>query len=109
MPRRDASDYFSWLKLSNYVKVASYQGTECYQFEITGKATSISDEDGIGTILGPNEKVAWIDVKTRYPVALQLQERLYTYRFRDPPTQSLVLPPKFKALADRYQLLGPAR
>jgi hypothetical protein len=105
MLRRDASDYFSWLGSSNYVKVVSYRGTQCYQFKMGEERAPTIDEDNVNTILGANEKIAWIDVKTHYPVAIQLQKRLYTYTFHDPPTQALVLPPKFKAKADRYRLL----
>ncbi len=128
MPRRDATDYFSWLGLSNYVKVVSYNGRRCYQFmvgsivkepaDVTARepadattnvlanilANESANANVMNVILGGDGKIAWIDVKNKLPVAVQLQGKLYSYTFRDPPTEPLVLPPKFKELVDRFQL-----
>jgi hypothetical protein len=103
MPRRDASDYFLWLSSSNYVKVVSYQGKPCYQFKVAAPGAKPTDENNI---LDVGEKIAWVDVKTKLPIAIQFQGQLFTYTFRDSPSAPLVPPQQFQALIDRFWLLG---
>jgi hypothetical protein len=107
MLRRDASDYFHWLTSANYAGVTSYKGKQCYQFKVGAPATAPNDDNDLETVLGRDEKIAWVDVKTKLPVAIQIQGQLFTYTFHDAPTDQLTLPPKFQAMVDRFQLLGP--
>lgn len=103
MRRRDASDYFAWLMMDNYRGVVSYRGAICYQFSLNVEANG-----GGGEPSSPQAQIAWIDVRTKLPVALQTGGQVLIYKFGEAPASPLILPPKFKALADRYQLLGPA-
>jgi hypothetical protein len=104
VPRRDASDYFSWLELGNYVGVVSYRDKSCYQFLVKGPKPPQGETD----IIEKADKIAWIDVKTKLPVAVQIAGQLYTYTFSNPPTAPLQLPEKFKVMAERYQIPVPS-
>jgi hypothetical protein len=99
MARRDASDYFAWLSATNYEGTESYKGKLCYKF-LTKLAASGEGSKPIW------DKIAWIEVETKLPVALQMLQTLYTYDFHAAPTTSLILPPKFQEVFDRYNNSG---
>jgi hypothetical protein len=62
-----------------------YQGKLCFHYKADGKE-------------------AWVDSKTRRPVALDNGTVLATFTFLSPPTEPLVLPPKFKIILQRYTM-----
>lgn len=86
-----------WLDLKYYDQVVFYQGQSCYHYGIKTKQTSAFNAPPETPAQTLNAE-AWINAKTGLPVAYTAGDgKLYMYRFLDPPTTSLTLPPTYQA------------
>jgi hypothetical protein len=83
-----ASDFpgFEWVSRQNYAGIKSYQGIKCIVFQIAQST--------------PLEQVAYIDFKSRFPVALQSGGEVYLYTWNAPPQAMLSFPSMVQALID---------
>lgn len=81
-----------WIKKESYDKVELMERTPCYHYVL-------------------NEREAWINVQTRFPVAHKdAAGQLYIYRFNAPPEKNLTLPGAYaKAWEQLQQLLNARR
>ncbi len=84
---------FSWLSSTAYAGEKSYQGRDCYRFKSESPSPSSHNR--------PRE--AWIDVKTRLPVALDDGRVLCTYAFGNAPSREVELPARFAEVLKNYQ------
>jgi len=75
-----------WLKLPFYDGVVAVEKRPCYHFV-------------------HQNKEAWIDVKTKLPVACKLGGVVYLFAFNAPPSDGLILPPEFKKAWEDYQAM----
>jgi hypothetical protein len=124
----------SWLSVQNYSGVRSYQGRSCYVFEMKELDTSspgtnkmLEDMKMVKKVPLPGEnaeasptplptpavpkkeiivKTAWIDGKTRLPVAVEDQACLQTYLFGTAPADEPQLPPRFKSALEKYEQIA---
>jgi hypothetical protein len=83
-----------WLKLKYYTGVVTVAKTQCYHFALPDPATSNPAAE------------AWIEVKTKLPVAYMARGTVYTFHFGDPPTAPLSLPPAYASTLDRAQRMA---
>ncbi|MBN8710588.1 MAG: hypothetical protein BGO12_13230 [Verrucomicrobia bacterium 61-8] len=74
---------FSWMNASNYVGVETFDKAACYHFK-------------------EKDNEAWIDVKSKLPVALVNGDTTLRYIFNPPPTAVLVLPDLVQRSYDQY-------
>jgi hypothetical protein len=91
------------LSLQNYVDVATYRGVQCYHFLIKrtkpeGDATAYTAAERAET----RNREAWIDVKSKLPVALDDGESIRLYTFSPDRPAPLALPDKFAAELQHY-------
>lgn len=73
-----------WLSLSNYKGAVTWEKRNCYHFSAKGMD-------------------AWIDVETKFPVALKVGDYVFQYTFNAPPAAPLNFPTEFQATWDLYQ------
>jgi hypothetical protein len=93
---------FSWVSLRNYQGVAIYQQHQCYLFQAQKKSEASPSQTTPPVMSGTQ---AWIDVKTKLPVALDDGTTLKIYAVSEVPPRDLELPDKFaSALADWQQV-----
>ena len=82
----------NWLSAQNYKSDITFEGNKCYFFEQTS-----NDSDTKETWR------AWIDEKTKLPVAIERRGVVYHFQYDPPPTQALQLSPPFAKAWQNYQ------
>jgi hypothetical protein len=104
-----------WIDLKHYQGIRSYQN-QCYYYETgeppTTEESSLLDSDtgSIAKASPPSRTPvykAWIDAKTKFPVAVELPDGLYEYAFSAPPVANLQPPPEF--VEDHRSMIEAAR
>jgi hypothetical protein len=75
-----------WLQSKFFDKIVAYQNVACYHYRLPSRSASVE---------------AWVNVKSKQPVAYQINSMLYVYSFSPPPTTPLVLPPAYQAVWDK--------
>ena len=86
---------FEWISPKSYTSIKSYQGIKCIVFQT---ATSPQNDSGAQTT--SVKKKAYIDFKTRLPVALQIGDEQYLYVWNAPPQAMLSFPSMVQTLMD---------
>ena len=86
---------FEWISLQNYTGIKSYQGTKCIVFQAV-----ISIQNDSGAPPRSMKETAYIDFKSRLPMALQSGDEEYLYEWHAPPQAMLSFPPMVQALVD---------
>jgi len=93
-----------WLNLKYYDQFVFYQGQPCYHYGIKVPQRQLVPESVPPTAAVSLSAEAWINVKTGMPVAYTGGDgKVYTYRFLDPPTVPLALPPAYQVALTAYE------
>jgi hypothetical protein len=88
---------FEWISKQNYLGIKSYQGTKCIVFQAVAGRENDSDGGGASTT---SKEIAYIDLKSRLPIALQSGGEEYLYAWHAPPQAMLSFPSMVQALID---------
>lgn len=86
-----------WINLESYKGAAQVQGVSCYHYQTEANW-------GGKKVMGE----AWIDAKTKLPIALRLNTQTLLFSFHEPPSGMLTPPPAYVA-AIREQVLFEQR
>jgi hypothetical protein len=93
-----------WLNFKYYDQFVFYQGQPCYHYGIKVPQRQLVPEGVPPTAAVSLSAEAWINVKTGLPVAYTGGDgKVYTYRFLDPPTAPLALPPAYQVALTAYE------
>lgn len=100
---------FGWLSAANFSDIAGFRGRKCLVFRerFAPPVVMTVGEDPAAPVPQPvvQNMTAYIDLETRFPVALENAEGIQTYQFHAPP-QDLALPGNVKTLfEDRDRLI----
>jgi hypothetical protein len=89
-----------WITSGHYKGRTTLNKRECDYYEtLEAQPQEIiaAQMAGVATSEIQTTRKAWIDVKTRLPLAVSVPEGAYNYRFLDPPASPLQLPGVFAA------------
>jgi hypothetical protein len=107
IPDYSVSDFpeFSWVSLENYKSIVIYQQHKCYFFQAQKQSVAPTPFPLPASVksLPVPVKQAWIDVKTKLPVALNDGTVLGVYAIREIPQRDMELPPKFAEEYAKWQ------
>lgn len=84
---------FEWITQKEYVGQKEYQGKKCIVYQ------NVPPTDGSDH----SKRTALVDLETRFPVALLIDNDTHTYEFKAPPQGMLTLPPFVQGLIDSRQ------
>jgi hypothetical protein len=82
----------NWLSAKAYAGVKTYQGQSCYWFQVK---SPVADNQ--------STPQAWVNVKTRLPMAFDDGMMLHVYAFQDTASRQAELPPRFAEALKNYQ------
>ncbi|SDU02633.1 hypothetical protein SAMN05444156_1522 [Verrucomicrobium sp. GAS474] len=95
---------FSWINAASYVGTETYNGSPAYVFAQAAVADSpISPSTGRRAIEAHPALKAWIDVKTKLPLAYDDGVALHTYEMGQPPSTPLVPSAAFLDRIEKYK------
>ena len=102
VPHKPDSDFpdVSWVDAKNFVRIEQAEGVTCYLYQTTAQALSKSKMPAGGDA----PVSAWIDKKTRLPVAMENDAVRKTFSFDSPPAS---LQPE-GIFADYYRRFAPS-
>jgi hypothetical protein len=86
---------FEWVSLGDYAGIQSKEGKPCIVFKAKFKVYTDDRQ--------ASDVAAYVDLKTRYPVALVVDGATRTYEFQPPPQTELAIDPLVKSAFDAYQ------
>jgi hypothetical protein len=92
----------NWVSKGNYTGIESQQGRKCLVFKASVDMFEVLNPQAFKFGLRADHSVeatAYIDLKTRYPVALKFDNATLQYTFEAPPAASLEMPDEFAAAA----------
>lgn len=94
---------FGWLDLRYYKDVVKAGTRLCYHFQIPPEPNTAAAEGGNAGVPADTGIEAWIDVATKYPVAIKAEGVVYAYEFQPPPAGMLQLPPEYAEAVRRHE------
>jgi hypothetical protein len=105
---RSGKDFpgFEWISAQNFTGIQKPKGeSDCLVFESKISVLNQVQWQGIPyTGSPPNvDAIAYVNVETRLPLALKIGEETRTFRFTQPPTGPLAIPPAIQAAIDAKQ------
>lgn len=94
---------FDWINKSNYVDIKSFQGRPCLVFQ--EQMTEPAEPTESGEVPPPNTFtiIAYIDLKTRLPAALQNEDGLQVYQFQNQSVAMQKVPDNVQAFIDNTE------
>ena len=110
-PVKNEADFpeFAWISKQNFTGIQTIEGKKCLVFTATVDPERIENPRLFAQTSGnsdPNAKMpatAIIDLDTRLPVSVQCGSRVQTYQVLAAPTEGLVVPPEFLAVAQEAE------
>jgi hypothetical protein len=84
-----------WVALKYYIGLKVYNGTKCIVYQ-----TELNSRDDPGGAPTTVKKIAYVDFKSRLPIAVQSGDDVYLYQWNQPPQDMLSYPPMVLALID---------
>jgi hypothetical protein len=92
----------SWIDIKTYKRRESHDGSSCFYFE----SSPVGNMSGLPAGAGKSRTVpirkAWIDVKTKLPVAFDDGVTIQEYTFSPGGPKTLTLPPLYQKNLDDY-------
>lgn len=90
---------FEWVSAKSYAGIKLINGKKCILFQGKGRS-DVEGKDG-------GDLMAYINLETRYPVALIIGNDCRTYEFQAPPQTKLQIPQILKQLlSNRRKIMG---
>ncbi len=87
-----------WISAKHYVDTRTVMGQECLFFSRSGSSAAAASQDASsGLPAGAGGTVAYVSLKTRLPVILQINGEIRVYQFEAPPQAKLTLPADIQA------------
>lgn len=91
----------SWIDIKTYKRRESHNGSSCFYFESSPAGNMPGLPAGAGKSRIPIQK-AWIDVKTKLPVAFDDGVTIQEYTFSAGGPKALTLPPLYQKKFDEF-------